>query len=45
MTGGDLFERLVEKKVYSEHETKIVIKKIVKAVKYLHDNGLVHRGT
>jgi len=43
MTGGDLFERLVEKKVYSEHETKIVIKKIVKAVKYLHDNGLVHR--
>ena len=44
MHGGDLFDRLVKKKSYTEQETRIVVKNIVKAVHYIHERGLVHRG-
>jgi len=43
MKGGDLFDRLVKKKVYAESEARVVIQNIVKAVLYLHERGLVHR--
>jgi len=43
MKGGDLFDRLVKKKVYPEDEARVVIRNIVKAVLYLHEQGLVHR--
>lgn len=44
MKGGDLFDRLVVKRSYSELEARATIRNIVKAVQYLHEQGLVHRG-
>ena len=41
--GGDLFDRIVEKGRYPEHAAKMVMKKILSAVLYLHTNNIVHR--
>eukprot|EP01035_Chromulina_nebulosa_P018278 gene18278-23955_t len=41
--GGDLFDRLIAKKRYSESESKQVIHKILDALVYLHDNKVAHR--
>ena len=43
VTGGELFDRIVEKGSYSERDAAYVIMKITSAVKYLHDRGIVHR--
>jgi hypothetical protein len=44
LTGGELFDRIVKKGSYSEKEASDVIKSVVSALQYLHDNGIVHRG-
>jgi serine/threonine protein kinase len=44
MHGGDLFDRIVHKKRFTEQEARITITNIVKAIDYLHSKGLVHRG-
>lgn len=33
----------MDKGVYSEEDAKIVIGDVLKAVKYLHENNIVHR--
>lgn len=43
LTGGDLFNRIVDKGKYNENECKILIKNIVEAVQYLHKRSIVHR--
>jgi calcium/calmodulin-dependent protein kinase I len=43
LTGGELFDRIVKKGSYSEKEASEVIKSVVSALQYLHDNGIVHR--
>ena len=43
MQGGDLFDRLIEKKKFSEAEAKIVFMQLLLGVKYLHDAGIAHR--
>ncbi|XP_077441129.1 calcium/calmodulin-dependent protein kinase type IV [Vanacampus margaritifer] len=43
VTGGELFDRIVERGYYSERDAAHVIKQILEAVEYLHDNGVVHR--
>lgn len=43
VTGGELFDRIVERGYYSERDAAHVIKQILEAVAYLHDNGVVHR--
>ena len=45
LTGGELFDRIVKKGSYSEKEASEVIKSVTSALQYLHDNGIVHRGT
>lgn len=43
MTGGELFDRIVEKESYSEKEAADTIRPIVDAVRYCHENSIIHR--
>lgn len=43
MTGGELFDKIVEKGSYTEAEASQLVKKIVSAVDYLHGIDIVHR--
>jgi len=43
VTGGELFDKIVELGQYSEHHAAILVTKMVSAIDYLHDKGIVHR--
>eukprot|EP01133_Synstelium_polycarpum_P016846 gene16846-20030_t len=43
VTGGELFDKIVEKGSYSEADASTLVQKIVSAVGYLHSIDIVHR--
>jgi len=43
MTGGELFDRIVDKEFYSEKEACDIFKPIVDAIGYCHKLGFAHR--
>lgn len=43
VSGGELFDRIVEKGFYSEADASHVIKQLLTAVGYIHSLGIVHR--
>eukprot|EP00301_Raphidiophrys_heterophryoidea_P005776 c12391_g1_i2.p1 GENE.c12391_g1_i2~~c12391_g1_i2.p1 ORF type:complete len:485 (-),score=105.66 c12391_g1_i2:285-1712(-) len=43
LRGGELFDRIVEKKKYSEFDAKVIAFKIIDALRYLHEHDIVHR--
>ncbi|XP_034248847.1 ribosomal protein S6 kinase 2 beta-like isoform X4 [Thrips palmi] len=43
MRGGELVERIVGLKIFSEREAAAVLNTLVGAIQYLHQNGVVHR--
>uniref|UniRef100_A0A8C9LGC3 Calcium/calmodulin dependent protein kinase I n=1 Tax=Pavo cristatus TaxID=9049 RepID=A0A8C9LGC3_PAVCR len=43
VSGGELFDRIVEKGFYTERDASTLIRQILDAVRYLHDMGIVHR--
>jgi len=43
VTGGELFDKIVELGSYSESKAATVIRKMVSAIGYLHGKGIVHR--
>lgn len=43
MTGGELFDRIVQKEHYSEFEARGAIIQVIEAMGYCHDMGIVHR--
>jgi len=43
VTGGELFDKIVELGSYSESKAASVIRKMVSAIGYLHGKGIVHR--
>jgi len=43
VTGGELFERIVQREQYKESEAAIVMKQLFAATAYLHTLGIVHR--
>ena len=43
MCGGELFDRLMEKAVYTEGEARDLAIVLLKAIKYIHDRDIVHR--
>lgn len=42
-SGGELFDRIVQKVVYNEKEARDLVTTLLEAVKYCHDRGIVHR--
>jgi len=43
MTGGELFDRIVQKSKYGEAEAATLIRKLADALAYCHSRGIVHR--
>ena len=43
VTGGELFDRIVEKGSYTEKDASMLIRQILEAVDYMHERGVVHR--
>lgn len=43
MSGGELFDRIVEKGFYTEMDASRLIRQVLDAVNYLHSMGIVHR--
>ncbi|OQS05391.1 calcium/calmodulin dependent protein kinase [Thraustotheca clavata] len=41
--GGDLFDRLIQKASYSEKEARDLIKMLLEAIGYCHENNVMHR--
>jgi len=41
--GKELFDKIVERGMYSERDASNIIYQVVSAVDYLHDNGIAHR--
>lgn len=41
--GGELYEKIVEKKSFSEKDASHIMKQVFDALKYLHHIGVVHR--
>ena len=42
-TGGDLLEHMIQNGLFSERDTAILIRKVCKAVNYLHSRNICHR--
>jgi len=43
VTGGELFDKIVELGSYSEKDAAVLVSKMVSAIDYLHEMGIVHR--
>lgn len=43
VTGGELFDRIVEKGSYTEKDASHLIRQVLEAVHYMHEQGVVHR--
>lgn len=43
MQGGELLDKILRQKFFSEREASAVLQVVTKTVEYLHSNGVVHR--
>ncbi|XP_071758988.1 calcium/calmodulin-dependent protein kinase type 1D-like [Centroberyx gerrardi] len=43
VSGGELFDRILDRGVYTEKDASTVMKQVLQAVSYLHENSIVHR--
>ena len=43
VTGGELFDRIVERGFYSEKDAALVVSQLLQAIEYLHENDITHR--
>lgn len=42
-TGGELFDRIINKGKFTEHDASLVIVQMLEAINYLHGQNIVHR--
>lgn len=42
-TGGELFDRIISKGHFTEHDASMVVSQMLDALQYLHDKDIVHR--
>lgn len=42
-TGGELFDKIIEKEFYTEQEAAHVFRQFMLGINYCHANGIVHR--
>jgi len=42
-TGGELFDRLIEVKQFSERVAANIMRQLLSAINYCHENGIIHR--
>ncbi|KAL2090508.1 hypothetical protein ACEWY4_012771 [Coilia grayii] len=43
VSGGELFDRIIDRGMYTERDASDVIRQVLEAVSYLHQNSIVHR--
>lgn len=43
LRGGELFERIVKKGIYTEKDAAVLMKKLLSALDYMHSKGMMHR--
>ena len=43
LRGGELLDKILRQKFFSEREARAVMEVVASSVKYLHQNGVVHR--
>ena len=43
VTGGELFDEICKREKYSEQDAAVACEQLLKAIKFMHDNGVVHR--
>lgn len=43
LRGGELFERIVKRGIYTERDAAILMKKLLSALDYMHCKGIMHR--
>lgn len=43
VTGGELFDRIVQKKTFKESEARSIMKAVFDALVYMHSHGIAHR--
>eukprot|EP01083_Nonionella_stella_P318330 1162980_1 len=42
-SGGDVFERILKQKTFSEKEAAHVVRKVAEGLKHVHENHIIHR--
>ncbi|KAJ3275641.1 hypothetical protein HDV01_007644 [Terramyces sp. JEL0728] len=43
VTGGELFDEITQRGTFNERDAAAIVQKILSAIKYLHEMGIVHR--
>lgn len=43
MSGGELYDTIVSKGNFTEHDAGYIIKQLLQALAFIHNKGLVHR--